>query len=280
MAENQDRENRERSKYDTMTTEELSELLRLDSEAPDGQSLDTESLLYIMEVLAERNRGNCGKTAQEAWVSFQQNYLPNVQTVETPKDSPKRGKLWLRRAVAVAAVVAVLVCIPLASFAGGWKDVWNATAKWTKDTFYFERTRETEATKPSVVVGDYESLQQAFAETGRECNFLPTWIPDRFELDEIIVDESPVHNAYVGVYCCGEKYIQIGAIYHMGTGSGIGEKSEGAVEIYETADNRYYIYNNLDRLCAAWVYDNYECHITGDLSVEEMKMMIDSIGKG
>lgn len=73
MSENMHRGGRDFRKYGTMATEELEELLRLDSEAPEGQESDTELLLYVMEVLADREKENTtGKTALEAWESFQQ----------------------------------------------------------------------------------------------------------------------------------------------------------------------------------------------------------------
>ena len=42
MSENQNRVNHNLKKYDTMATEELKEILRLDSEAPTEQELDTQ----------------------------------------------------------------------------------------------------------------------------------------------------------------------------------------------------------------------------------------------
>ena len=54
MSEKQSRGIGDLSKYDTMTTEELEEILRLDAQAPEEQESDIEKILYIMEVLTER----------------------------------------------------------------------------------------------------------------------------------------------------------------------------------------------------------------------------------
>ena len=81
--------NRDFSKYEAMSTEELEEILRLDAEAPEGAQSDTELILYILEVLASRRntKNSTGNTAQEAWESFQQNYMPEVpqKPMETKK---------------------------------------------------------------------------------------------------------------------------------------------------------------------------------------------------
>ena len=74
MSENTNRSNQDFAKYDAMTTEELEELLRLDLDAPPEQESDTEVLLTIMEVLAQRKKPE--KTAFEALESFRQNYMP------------------------------------------------------------------------------------------------------------------------------------------------------------------------------------------------------------
>ena len=142
MSGNQDRGTWDFSKYDAMATEELEEILRLDSEAPEGQESDTEVLLYVMEVLVNRrNTNNTGKTAQKAWESFQQQYLPEVEecleyTSETRKPVKTAGP-WLRRMIAAVAVVALLVGIPLTASAFGWEDLWNVIAAWAKETFSF-----------------------------------------------------------------------------------------------------------------------------------------------
>ena len=41
----------------------------------------------------------------------------------------------------------------------------------------------------------------------------------------------------------------------------------------------YYIFQNKDQLRSVWISNAYECNISGDLSVDEIKKMIDSIGE-
>ena len=58
------------------------------------------------------------------------------------------------------------------------------------------------------------------------------------------------------------------------------EQSDSLVELYEVDDIKYYIIANNEQLRAAWVVDSFECYISGPLSVEELKQMINSIEKG
>ena len=93
MSENQNCGIGNLSQYDAMTTEELEEILRLDAEMPEGQESDTEKILYIMEVLAERKRNtsHTGNTALEAYESFKQNYMPetddNIIPIKTKRET-------------------------------------------------------------------------------------------------------------------------------------------------------------------------------------------------
>ena len=60
MSEDQNRGSRDFSRYDAMTTEDLEQILRSDASAPMEQETDTELILHVMEVLANR-RNLCNK---------------------------------------------------------------------------------------------------------------------------------------------------------------------------------------------------------------------------
>lgn len=42
----------------------------------------------------------------------------------------------------------------------------------------------------------------------------------------------------------------------------------------------YYIFADIDVVKAVWINGSYECDIMGNVTIEELKMMIDSIEKG
>lgn len=287
MSENQNRGTIDYVKYDSMATEELEEILRLDAEAPEGEASDGELLLYVMEVLAKRKRNseNPGKTAQQAWESFEKNYLPteeeNIIPVTKTERLAKAPKRWMRRMIAAAAVLVVLVGVPLTANAFGWEDIWNAVAQWAKETFSFVSGEDTQSTEPNPEnIDKYTSLQQALAETDQEADFVPTWIPDGYELQDITIDESPIQKNYLAVYVAGEKFLKISVKSYVESDPEKVEVYEDILETYEASGTEYYIFINNEQLRAAWIKDSYECYISGDLTIEEIKTMIDSIGKG
>lgn len=287
MSEDLNRQDCQLSQYDTMTTEALEEILRLDSEAPEGQESDTERLLYIMELLAQREQQlhTPGKTALEAWKAFQQDYLPIEEDDYEEEDSesksgPKPVRLRLYRWIAVAAAIALLIAIPVAASAIGWQDLWIAVAKWTRDTFSFVGSETTPYTAPSPNdIAHYTSLQEALEAKGLRSDFLPTWIPERYSFDNISLQETPTQKIFRALYLSGEESLNINIKTYIDTAPEYIEVEEKLLETYVVSGREYHIFSNFDKLRAAWLADNCECYISGDLTIEEIKKMIDSIGK-
>lgn len=282
MSEKRDRDF---SRYEAMETEELEEILRLDAEAPEEQESDTELLLYIMEVLANRNTNNvAGKTAQEAWESFQQNYLPQeeecVEYIQN-RGSTREAAPWLRRAIAAAAVIVVLICIPITARAFGWEKLWNVFATWTKDTVSFVSNEEMQLSEPSPDDQDsYNSLQELLYENNRDPKLVPSWIPEGFVLESIEKVVSPRDEIYKAFYLNDERQLTIRVRSYLQEAPEKAEINEDLLEIYEVSGVQYYIFSNMGQMRAVWIVSSYQCNISGDLSLDEIKQMIDSIGKG
>ena len=284
MSENQNRGSKDFAKYDSMTTEELEEILRLDAESPEGQESDTDKILYVMEVLASRaNANNTGNTTLEAWESFQKNYLPMEEdSVEYTPKTQKTVQPWVRRLTAAAAVIVLLIGISATAVSAfGWEDIWNAVAKWVKETFFFVSNSDAELTEPEErTAQEYTSLQDALRETDQDSDFIPTWIPDGYQLDDITIHENPMQRVYAAKYISGEKELIITVRSYLEIDPGKIEINEDLIEIYEVSGTEYYIFNNNQQLCVLWAKDSFECRVAGELTMEEIKTMIDSVGKG
>lgn len=282
MSENR---NRDYSKYDSMTIEELEEILRLDVSAPEGDETDTELLLYVMGVLANRRKNNgTGKTALEAWESFQQNYLSEEE--EHSEDIPEYHSrqitlLWLRRMAAAVAVIVLLVSIPITAKAFEWEDLWEVIARWAKETFSFVSSDDAEYSEPAIVDDlEYTSLQDMLERNNVPHEMVPAWIPDGFVLETTKKDVTPVQEVYNAFYLNKERKIIVYVRSYLQEDPEKVEVNEDLLEIYEVSNVQYYIFSNANQIRAVWIVDSYQCNISGDLSIEEIKLMIDSIGKG
>ena len=279
MSENLNCKNQDFSKYDEMTTEELEEILRLDAESREDEA-DTELLFYVMEVLARRRKEAkiTGNTAQEAWKSFEENYMPReARNVKTkPIWSP-----WVRRVVAAAAVLTLLIVIPISAKAINIEKLWDVVATWAKETFSFDSSGNDNVDAPSPNRKDeVAALKEMIASSDRDASIVPAWIPDGFELEKIETDISPVQEVYRAFYSYGDKVIRIRVQTYLTDDFQKVEIEEGYSEIYHVAGIDYYLFENVDQCRAVWLTEFYECVISGDLSIDEIKLMIDSIVKG
>ena len=277
MSENQNCGIRDFSKYDEMTTEELEEILRLDAEMPEGQESDTDKILYIMEVLAERKRNDshAGNTALEALESFKQHYMPETNPSTAPVKSKNRCLRWVRSLTAAAAVLAILLVGSVTAKAFGF-NVWKAVIQWTQETFHFGDWGKSEPQSKRA----YDSLQEALEECNTPTWLVPTDIPQGFELSEVAVEQSPIKNTYKAKYISSENTLIITVQDHLGKNPVYVEQSEGLVEEYKNNGITYYLFENNNQVQTIWIVDSYECCIAGKVTIDELKLMINSIEKG
>ena len=272
--------NRDFSKYEAMETKELEEILRLDAEAPEGAQTDTELLLYILEVLASRNNTEniTENKAQKAWESFERNYMP--EECQNPVARKKRVP-WLRRLAATAAAVALLIVIPFSPKALTLEEIMEIFGRWAKETFSFVSSENTEVSEPSPEdQDDYLFLQELLEENNRDSSMVPTWIPSGFSLEKIEKDVTPIQETYSARYVKGDLFFRIRVQNYLDDDFQKIETSQEYSEIYSVGNQDYYIFHNNKQNQAVWVRGTYECIISGNLSIDEMKLMIDSIEKG
>lgn len=280
MSENMNRGSRDFSKFDTMETEELEEILRLDVDAPEEEETDTELLLYVMEVLAERrkNANITGNNAQDAWKSFEENYMPENSLETKSKLAPAR---WVRRVIAIAAVLALVVLIPVSAKAIKLDQLWNVVAKWAKETFSFVSGGDTDVDEPSPDRKDeLTPLQKLLEQRERDVTIVPTWIPEGFTLEKVEEDVTPIQEVYRVRYINGDKKIRIRVHTYLEEDIHNIEIEDNYSEIYTVSGVDYYIFENKDQVQIIWIIDIYECIISGDLSIDEAKAMIKSVEKG
>lgn len=277
MSENQNRGSVDFGKYNSMATEELEEILRLDAEMPEGQESDTDKILYIMEVLTERKRNNShtGNTALEAYESFKQNYMPETDDNIIPMKTKRRGSRWLRSLTATAAVLAILIAGSVTAKAFGF-DIWKAVVQWTQETFHFGNWGNSDPNHNR----SYSSLQEALEQGNVPTWLVPTYIPEDFSLADIKVEQSPMKKKYAAKYICGEKKLRITVQDHLDGDPLFVEQSDGLVEEYEAYGITYYLFSNYGSNRVVWLCETYECDISGEVTIEELKEMIDSIQKG
>ena len=287
-----------------LSTQKLLELLAA-APAPAETPEDKAYIDAIVEVVLEREeRHPTGllPDPEQAWEEFQKYYntpegedlslypaenpgtAPSEpapsQTEYRPQRRPKRH--FFRRVVIVAAVV---VCIALPP-ALGFENVFQLIGAWTDDIFLLNNVsslegNEIEADKKSV------DIEEILGELNYSENIFPTWIPEGFELEKVITNEFVLSGkTELRIhYKNGQTRELITFTYNVYNSIASGtmtafEKDANALEEYFVGDVTHYIFENLGKYIAVWNQNNIECAISGDVSLTELKEMLNSIYGG
>lgn len=277
---------------ETMSREELEELLRLELDEQ-----DPDLALRALEALA-RCQPEDRKETEAAWRRFETHYLPaagSVLCAEEAEMPPVRKKRPWLRAASLAATVALAAGM-LAVQAGGSNPV-TSFARWTTERFTFGQSnllikeeKEAETAPPTTVVVTKnsepvrcDSLAAAVEELGLEGPLVPTWLPEGYVLDSAEVrhmsGSSVLHVYYTAPD--GETFLRFQ--YHRDNpassgGSSIHEKDDTPVVAYEREGTTYYFLSNNGFESVTWKPDQLtECTISGEVPREDLQRIVDSL---
>ena len=271
------------SPYDEMTTDQLREILRKHAHGELEKEPDTEELFYIMEVLADKESTNPKKqikSTEEAYATFVKHYAPEMAE-EKPIPFFKRGTVatrWMKR-VAVVAIVFVALTTAAVSAKAFAPNFLEKVACWTKEFFCFEDVTDgTDGQEPDKEVNvELDSLWEAMDKHKVGTDLVPTWIPKGYVCTSVNAKETPKAISISVVYEKDGEQLIIQIRQEFGSDIFQIEKNEDLIEIYNIDGVDYYIFSNNESLQAAWVVEDYECYISGKLTMEEMKKIINSI---
>lgn len=276
---------------DRLSTEQLLNLLRADFDSPEEGN---DGLIFrILEVIEEREKRNPTgllSDVDQAWEDFQRYFntpdgegrslypTRDSEIGDTP-DKPAGHGRPLKRMLALAAVVAVAVFGMIAAQALG-VDVFGALARWTDETFHF-----TSASAADLGGTDSEVLRLAVQEAFDSCGITipaPAWYPEGTELvQDIEVVEIKDDHMILCDFSYGDSFYNITVQQQSVTDNTLAnsfEKGPSEVEEYSANGRLFYIMSNLDGRRA--IYSNFQTTLTiaGDLSSENLKHIINSIG--
>lgn len=130
----------------TMSTDELKNILRADCFSDDREKLNDDTISEILQIISQRETDTRNIDSGILWENFKTEYLPNIDMSEEnndiqeclSKDIPHRKSFRFVK----YAVIAALLCLLLGNyvaFAHG-VNVFEYIANWNDETFHFEKT--------------------------------------------------------------------------------------------------------------------------------------------
>lgn len=292
----------EGSKYaylKNLSIERLEEILTTNSDTSDKAE---ELIDAVVEVMIEKEREHpTGRITDvdQAWDMFQKHFntpegkgltlYPEEGTEDSNTEKEKivsfKHRRKLRTILVAAALIVVMVVFMLPA-AMGYTSFFEMVGQWTEDIFQFSPNRALPPTGDKPVRNDvetegieYDSLQEALDAYGITDAIAPSSFPDEYVLDEVNVETfGDSRRIEISAFFVNkDKSFSILVIEQDNDSLSKFEKDYKDVEIYTLNDVDHYIFENNGRLTAAWSTHSFEVSILSDLSVEEVKKMIDSV---
>lgn len=205
----------------------------------------------------------------------------------TSENSRPKTSRWKPSIAAAIAVLVVLGSLVTAQALG--IDVFGAIARWTNETFHFATSSQNGDTLNTDMPnsnshspdGEYGSLQEALDACGIDQNVSPQQLPDGFELARVSVCSLPSQVEIEAVYTSNDRMFSLAILQYSSpevVGQTIFEKDSEDMILYNKNGITYYIMSNNQQLTAVWMpQELLICTVTGDLSIDEVKSLIDSI---
>lgn len=194
-------------------------------------------------------------------------------------DRPRRASL--SKVVRLVAVMASAVVFCLALMVGAQAagaDVFGALARWTDDTFHFE----TWSAEPIYCEALHNTIQEVLDTQGILGEFAPSWYPEGFDIANTVIIEDELgvsirillsNEAGDSIVISVEQYKQERFVDPQTF-----EIEAETVKEYPSNGKIYYIFANEDSITAAWSDGMILQKIWGELTLQELKTIIDSIG--
>lgn len=287
----------DRADLERMSTAALEDLLLRDFHAPERGENDMSGLYQAARVLAEREP-DCAGAADLAWEIFQEKYLPfavpdspQPEDGEAPSSDAAHGRRhaplrrWLWVAVAAAALC-VLLSVSVAA-ANNW-NLGKILALWTDERIWISADQIIPVDRDDIRIPEepkeYGSLREALEDYGLTRPVTPRWLPEGFELNNLVVDDmAGMELIFFAGYARDGGYLVMQVDIYLDQEDGnVGstgsfQKDEGDPVPYEAGGVTHMLGTNAGRPIAVWANGPAECAISGDITMEELERMIDSI---
>lgn len=215
---------------------------------------------------------------EKTWTRFTKNH-PDLFP---PAKAKTRS--WGKQVIHIfEAAVLITVALVISAAAFNWPDHF---VEWGK-----ELLRISPAPAPCGVMelvepntDGYSTLAEAVAGAGMDSANTPSWIPARFSINKLAIQETPAYTVATAVYKADETdlairitcYLEIADVPSINF-----EKNDDNKKDKETRDGiTYYYTENFDTLRVTWKDKNCLYSISGEISRKEIDRMVNSFYGG
>ena len=190
---------------------------------------------------------------------------------KAPPVQRERHRKVLLRACLIAAILVVLLAAVTVTAAAMGYNLWGWLPVWNEEDIRFvaETPRETANEL------DLQNIPMVLESLGISELLYPTWLPEGFVKTEANVFEEPLflHETYKD----NDRELIITISPTTGSENTIYQKTKNPPVEYIADGVVHYIFDNNNETTAAWYTESYTTTIVGNVSLEEMKRIINSV---
>ena len=264
------------SQFDSMTTDELRELLRNDAlKKEEDASLNIDATLYIAGVIASREQG---PDTNAAWEEFENSYLPSTgeKTIyeEIASSFRPKAKRRLLRFSLIAAAIAILISATAFTAAKiGWFHTWNTEELWSQQTREAPPAQATALPKPAY----YDEMAEALDSIDAPAHMIPLWMPEGYELTTSESTTTASMSSYVfGFSIQNQNWIVLQYLSYAKSDAFLYFIDKDSPDVYTAGGIDHSILTNMGSYGAVWWDRDCECFIYGYENRDDLNKTIDS----
>lgn len=300
MSEQRNSTDQELEFLEKLSIEELEALLKAS-----GNPNDVEAFFdaVIKEVVKREKKEPTGRLpdVDTAWKELQARFETSEKTAlssESPNNldvverkfdatlskkgvTRKSGRVFLRSVVKIAAIAILTLLLSFSMMIGVQAfgvDMFGALARWTSDTFHFETQQTGYDSKNDL----HNSVQAMLNVQGILGEYAPRWYPEGSKIiNYSLSDDEFGLDTHVSFSVFDEKHFHIRIsefIDNEDIDNTLSERDTDFCEEYLSHDKLFYLFSNDEQMKGIWSDGKIVLSIRGDLTVQELKEMIDSIG--
>lgn len=276
---------------DKSNTELLNEVIDI-VETQSAEEMDVDAIMKRLALLQERAPVTMDQTPGELMADLKESHPlifeslsdgePAVTVAaETAKPlSPKpREKRHSHFASISVSILAACFCLVVTANALGMNPV-QAFLDWADGIIQIYRNPSGIMELPEDDPSQYHSLAEALEAYDMEPNQIPTWIPQDYQLSSVdVLDTGSLTQCTASFTSSRGELLFRATSFPDGDWSGRSEKNNDGEE-YIKNGSIYYVVTNQELCKAGWDYEGISYVISGNVTEQELKEMIDSISKG
>lgn len=257
---------------ETLSTDKLRTMLHRETEK---DVPDDELVLTILHILEEREPEVPDAGSEKEKVA--------VQMFRKRVRARSKGRLVLKNNLLRVASVLLVICllfamVPQQAEADNW---WQRLTKWTDDFFgFFRHEDDTFRLEDYEFQTDNPGLQQVYdavVEMGVTIPVVPMWLPEGYELAELIIEKTPIKQYICAQFLNNDSECVLQITVLTSEADKDYFKNDVNIHKYEKGGTHHSLVQNADVWAVSWVKDNIECSIFVDCSENVLYEIIDSI---